>query len=412
MSAAAPIADFEAERFKFVWPESVRLLAALGPDGKTSNRVYTMPGLKIDRPFTDRMDDASKQLLGRHVARPSVKQNMDCVEQLISQGHFRTALNITSQILTTLHQGFGKAGRSTANSFQSFEVWACRCQLLMAVQKYQLLNEELSPFEELDAPDLFFQYHSTYASLGYKGSMVPFSMRLTHAEALRFTPYPWQAMQRITKLEADTKSVIIELTNAGNPQEHIDGWRKRLDAVTRTKARILFFLKEYQTSMGLYHELRLTEDDPKKRDQLTALLVRMSVHVGDEKSVNRYAEEMDAKISGNSFHHHKSYQSVFLGNYQNAQECLVNISKTREENPRVWNNAAVCMLYSGRVKDALNVLTRYKGVPPEPIMINLSTIAELTSNKSEEAKRKVFDANVDRMPDLMDPCAMLLVKGS
>ncbi|KAK0416756.1 hypothetical protein QR680_012663 [Steinernema hermaphroditum] len=409
--AGAPVADFEAKRYIYAWPESSRLQAALQKNGKNSDRVYTMPGLKINRHFTDRMDDASKQLLGRHAVRPSVKQNMDCVGQLISQGHFRAALNITSQILTSLKQGFEQAGKPSMNTVESFEVWACRFQLLLAVQKYQLLNEEISPFEELDAPDLYFQYRSSYASLGYKGSMIPFSMRLVHAEVLRFTPYPWKSMQRITKLENDTKTVISELTNAGNPEEQLIAWKGRLDAVTRTKARILFFLKEYQTSIGLFHELRNKEDDPKKSEQLTGLLVRMSVHVGDEKGANRYAEEMTPQISGNSYHHHKSYQSVFYGNYQNAQECLLNISKTREENPRIWNNAAVCMLYSGRVKDALNVLCNYKGVPPEPIMINVSTIAELTTRKSE-AQREMFDRNVDRMPDLMDPAAMLLVKGS
>lgn len=43
-------------------------------------------------------------------------------------------------------------------------------QLLMALKLYTLLNEELIPFEEMDAPDMFYQYYPTLYPEGAKGT--------------------------------------------------------------------------------------------------------------------------------------------------------------------------------------------------------------------------------------------------
>ncbi|WKY17299.1 hypothetical protein Q1695_001699 [Nippostrongylus brasiliensis] len=85
-------------------------------------------------------------------------------------------------------------------------MWGIRSQLLMALKLYPQLIEELLPFEELDAPDLYYQYYSNGNEK--TGSLIPFSMRLIHAEVLRFTPFPWKAVERIERLEAGVKKAI------------------------------------------------------------------------------------------------------------------------------------------------------------------------------------------------------------
>lgn len=105
----------------------------------------------------------------------------------------------------------------------SFQIWGIRFQLLMALKLYSQLVEELQPFGELDAPDLCYQYYSesnektgTSKKLlpsflhWFKvtlGSLIPFSMRLIHAEVLRFTPFPWKAVERVKRLELDVNKV-------------------------------------------------------------------------------------------------------------------------------------------------------------------------------------------------------------
>lgn len=40
-----------------------------------------------------------------------------------------------------------------------FKIWSIRFQLLFGLKKYTELLDEMTSFEDLDAPDLFFQYH-------------------------------------------------------------------------------------------------------------------------------------------------------------------------------------------------------------------------------------------------------------
>lgn len=78
----------------------------------------------------------------------------------------------------------------------------------MLLKMYPQAIEEMTAFEDLDAPDLFYQY---YPQMNRKGSMVPFGLRLIHAEILRFTPFPWKALERIEKLRSDVNWVCSYL---------------------------------------------------------------------------------------------------------------------------------------------------------------------------------------------------------
>lgn len=107
---------------------------------------------------------------------------------------------------------------------------------------HNILVEELSAFEELDAPDTYFQFHRPHITEGKSGSMIPFSLRLIHAEAPRFTPEPWTAVNRLLRLEASVKEVLAMCQLITLP-EATDLWTKRMQCVQTTKARTLFYLK-------------------------------------------------------------------------------------------------------------------------------------------------------------------------
>ena len=73
--------------------------------------------------------------------------------------------------------------------------------------------------------------------------MVPYSLRLVHAEAAFFSSNPNHSILRAHKLEADTQSVVemVEKEHPNTPDLTI--WQERLHTVKALRARLLFKLK-------------------------------------------------------------------------------------------------------------------------------------------------------------------------
>ncbi|EJW88748.1 hypothetical protein WUBG_00343 [Wuchereria bancrofti] len=333
------------------WPDSDRLKEALSL-AKFDN-CYTMPGLKqvslrVNVALPDLMASTLEEKLNKTVTRPSVSKDLDGVHLLIRQlyeslqagGHLRAAVNLTAELLTEVNQGFGMAGQPSNNTEYSFKVWACRLQLLMALKLYTLLNDELIPFEELDAPDLFYQYYPNLYPESPKGSLVLFSMRLVHAEALRFTSNPWTTLERIDKLEKNVNN-------------------------------------EYSTSMILYNRLSKAGGlNSEQRIALKLMLMRMAMSIGDQKNLEHYSNEIVSSGCDEEILH-KCLKYMFYGNYNEAyetlQKCLNSLA-----SPELCNNMAICLLYKGQIFNAMEMLKSLPGDPNEPVAINFSTIAELS----------------------------------
>lgn len=379
-----------------LWPESERLKAAL--QSGHMDQVYTMPGLRTDQPLSDRVALAARQF-GKEVQRPVATNDIAGLKTLIAHGHLRGALNVTTAMLTSMEQGVGMAGRPSKNSPLSFEVWSCRFQLLLALKMYNLLTEELSAFDEMDAPDMFFQFYRQHVAENKSGSMVPFSLRLIHAEAPRFTPEPWTAVSRLQRLEGCVKEVLV-MCQRINVAETTDLWRKRMQCVKSTKARTLFFLKEYYTSARLYRSLMDTSTQNEKAAVLEAL-VRIYVYIGDEKGLERCLHELSIQSNDLSFPLHKSLKPVFYGNFPQAEEQFKSL---RDKDVSVAiNNEAVCKLYNGKLDEAVKLLTHVTGPPAEPSLLNWSTIVDLSSTNSKELKKHHLISLCDKLSDVFDP---------
>ncbi|EJD75183.1 tetratricopeptide repeat protein 15, variant [Loa loa] len=347
-----------------------------------------------------------EQKFNKTVSRPSVPKDMDGVHLLIADGHLRAAVNLTAELLTEVNQGFGMAGHPSNNTEYSFKVWACRLQLLMALKLYTLLNDELIPFEELDAPDLFYQYYPNLYPESPKGSLVLFSMRLIHAEALRFTSNPWATLERIDRLEKNVNKV---LDNSVSRSEYFFKiWKDRLLAVQKMRARSLFFLKEYSTSMILYN--RLSKADGLSSEQRVALklmLMRIAAAIGDQKNLEYYSNEITASGCDDQILH-RCLKCIFYGNYNEAYETLQKYLNSLASSV-LCNNMAICLLYKGQVFDAMEILKSLPGDPNEPVAINFSTVAELSISNLTHEDLAEFAQKFDRLPDMFDPATLKLI---
>ncbi|KAM3727118.1 Trafficking protein particle complex subunit [Dirofilaria immitis] len=386
------------------WPDSDRLREALSM-AKFDN-CYTMPGLKATINLPDLMANMLEQKLNKTVTRPSVPKDMNGVHLLIADGHFRAAVNLTAELLTEVNQGFGMAGQPSKNTEYSFKVWACRFQLLMALKLYTLLNDELIPFEELDAPDLFYQYYPNIYPETPKGSLVLFSMRLIHAEALRFTSNPWATLERIDRLEKNVNKVLDNSVNRS--ERFFEIWKSRLLAVQKMRARSLYFLKEYSTSMILYNRLsKAAELSSEQQTSLKLMLMRMAIAIGDQKKLEYYSNEITTSDHDDQILH-RCLKCIFYGSYNDAYEALQKCLNSFT-SPELCNNMAICLLYKGQVFDAMEMLKNLPGDPNEPVAINFLTIAELSISNLAHEDLAIFAQKFDRFPDMFDPVTLKLM---
>ncbi|GMR60625.1 hypothetical protein PMAYCL1PPCAC_30820, partial [Pristionchus mayeri] len=180
--------DWESSSYLALWPPSKRLKAALTE--RRRGIKYTLPGMKYEFNGIKEMSPEASTILKKSFETIDEDMNWNGLKQLIDSREHLAAVEGTGKILTLLGQGMDKSGRSSTLNPFSLEIWSIRFQLLFGLKKFTELLDEMTSFEELDAPDLFFQYHDELK----EGSMIPFSLRMVHAEALVHSPLPSQAM--------------------------------------------------------------------------------------------------------------------------------------------------------------------------------------------------------------------------
>lgn len=103
----------------------------------------------------------------------------------------------------------------------------------------------------------------------------------------------------------------------------------------------------------------------------------------------------------------RSLKSIFMGRYQEA--CLSTEQKGDNSNASC-NNNAVCLLYLGHVKESIDHLLNHPETPVLPILLNLFTVAELTSTKTQDLKVQHFAKYSQQFSDLLEPRTLRIIK--
>uniref|UniRef100_A0A8C3ICA0 Trafficking protein particle complex subunit 12 n=1 Tax=Chrysemys picta bellii TaxID=8478 RepID=A0A8C3ICA0_CHRPI len=331
----------------------------------------TMPGLKFDNIQGDAVKDLMLRFLGEQAAMKrqvlnanSVEQSFVGLKQLINSKNWRAAVDLCGRLLTAHGQGYGKNGLPTNHTTDSLQLWFVRLALLVKLNLFQNAELEFEPFGNLDQPDLYYEYYP-HVYPGRKGSMVPFSMRILHAELEQYL---------------------------GNPQESLD----------RLHSMKTICTKDYVLAVDAYHTV--IKYYPEQEPQLLSGIGRIFLQIGDIKTAEKYfqdVEKMSQKWDGLQYQIMVLMNRAFLhlgqNNFAEAHRAFTEILRIDPANAVANNNAAVCLLYLGKLKDSLRQLEGMVQQDPkhylhESVLFNLTTMYELESSRSMQKKQALLEA--------------------
>ncbi|XP_053701068.1 trafficking protein particle complex subunit 12 [Synchiropus splendidus] len=398
----------------------------------------TMPGLKFDNLQGDAVKDLLLRFLGEQAAAKRqvltasfVDQSFSGLKQLISSKNWRAAVDLTGRLLTAHGQGYGKAGQPTSHTTDSLQLWFVRLALLTKLSLFQNAELEFEPFGNLDQPDLFYEYYPAIYP-GRRGSMVPFSMRLLHAELPQYLAKPQEALDRLHNLKTVCHTILENLEKGlaedgsmitltpENRQESLKLWRARLSRVMYSMANCLLLVKDYILAVETYHSI--IQYETQQKVQLLSGIGRIFLQIGDVKTAEKYFQEVEeaCKMEGSQLSHtlcvlmNRAFVYLSQNNYAEAHASFADVLKLDPKNPVANNNAAVCLLYLGRLKESLGQLEGLVQQDPalylhESVLFNLTTMYELESSRSMQKKQALLEAVACREGDSFNTQCLKLV---
>ncbi|ETE73740.1 Trafficking protein particle complex subunit 12, partial [Ophiophagus hannah] len=318
----------------------------------------TMPGLKFASIQGDAVKDLMLRFLGEQAAMKrqvlntnSVEQSFQGLKQLISTKNWRAAVDLCGRLLTAHGQGYGKNGLPTSHTTDSLQIWFVRLALLVKLSLYQNAEMEFEPFGNLDQPDLYYEYY----------------------------PHVYPGRKASVQL-----------------------WRSRLGRVMYSTANCLLMMKDYVLAVETYHTVMkyYREQEP----QLLSGIGRIFLQIGDIKMAEKYFQDVEKvaqKLDGLKNQIMVLMNRAFLhlgqNNFAEAHKYFTEILKIDPSNSVANNNAAVCLLYLGKLKDSLRQLEGMVQQDPkhylhESVLFNLTTMYELESSRSMQKKQALLEA--------------------
>ncbi|XP_029396633.1 trafficking protein particle complex subunit 12 isoform X1 [Mus pahari] len=388
----------------------------------------TMPGLKFDNIQGDAVKDLMLRFLGEKAAAKrqvlnasSVEQSFVGLKQLISCRNWRAAVDLCGRLLTAHGQGYGKNGLPTSHTTDSLQLWFVRLALLVKLGLFQNAEMEFEPFGNLDQPDLYYEYYP-HVYPGRRGSMVPFSMRILHAELQQYLGNPQESLDRLHRVKTVCSKILANLEQGlaedgglssvtqESRQASVQLWRSRLGRVLYSMANCLLLMKDYVLAVDAY--LTVIKYYPEQEPQLLSGIGRILLQqIGDIKTAEKYfqdVEKVTQKLDGLQGKIMVLMNRAFLylgqNNFAEAHKFFTEILRMDPTNAVANNNAAVCLLYLGKLKDSLRQLEAMVQQDPrhylhESVLFNLTTMYELESSRSMQKKQSLLEAVASKEGD-------------
>ncbi|KAJ0171318.1 hypothetical protein K1T71_012868 [Dendrolimus kikuchii] len=434
--------DKEADRRRDAWmpndeAKKTLMKAQSSPKGSffPEREVLTMPGLVLEEELPDALQEVSVKYLGvssagsRGVVRAEhVSRDEAGLRELLRTGYLRAALNLSAVLISAAGQGVGKLHRPSKHTPRSLQLWLTRFAVMVRIQLHEPLAKEAEAFGDCSQPDMFYQFYPD-AYETRTGSLVPFSLRLLLAELPGHLGKPDEAMNKlyamldiIQRMLANLRMGKTEdgegtLSSEQDKSESIRLWSGRETRVLHSIVNCAIAIKDYRQAGRILTSLQQAATTPVQRRALSSALCRLWLLAGHVKAAVACLE--DAREA----RHHicptpdvREYVDLGLidiahDKYQDAYNNFARAADQEPTNIMVANNLSVCLLYMGRLKEAISVLQKAIHSDPsrglgEGLLVNLCTLHELESSKANDKKinllRMLCKHKSDTIPNVLE----------
>ncbi|XP_030243033.1 trafficking protein particle complex subunit 12 [Drosophila navojoa] len=376
-----------------------------------------MPGIHIANDLPDPICIAVTQHLGeaelqqrKILAVEDVTQDERGIRTLINAGCFRAAVNLTGRLLTIYGQGYGRAGQPAKHSPHSLQLWFTRLALLAKLGEYELLQAEAEPFGQLNGPDVFYE-HYPEMYMGKHGSIACFSFRLLLAELPIYLGKPHLALDRLSELHVISNEIKEHYDRLKNINA-AEFWQRRAERVLQSIINCALMMKKFSMIDDIMGGMLLTRSTLSKEEQraLYSAWGRIYLQIGDifgaeqKFAVSRRLREINMSPDLRDLVD-KGLIAVAKNDFPEAYLIFQKALHLDSGNTMILNNMGVCLLYAGKLKDAINLYERAINLNPqkslnESLLVNLSTLYELESNNSKAKKLNLLRLINRYKPDL------------
>ncbi|KJE92863.1 hypothetical protein CAOG_03754 [Capsaspora owczarzaki ATCC 30864] len=355
--------------------------------------------------------------------------------QLMAAGCWNALLDLTGSFLSAHGQGRLDQDASVitaVHTHKTLQMWLCRMIALMKLRRYEKAAAELDTFGDLDRPDLYYDYYpDSYPDM--TGSLVPFSLRVIHAQLPHYVGKPQLALDRLYSLNHTCTQVMSHLRSGKNEngiaqklaasrvQAALTLWGERQTKLQYCIANHLLMMKDHTLGTQMYEHL--LSKNPTNNHLLSGL-GRVHLQIGHIERAQSYfarAEQVAQERSGDVIDAatasllamNKALTSVSTGLYEQATAFFAEALLADPNNATAANNQATCMLYAGNLKKAVKLLEDFVMANPrtrlhESIVFNLCTLYELESNRAMEKKRRLIQLIAEHCGDGFDVSSLKL----
>ena len=370
-----------------------------------------VPCVQFDTPQVDPVKELVAKFLGDQESPSRTVLTEDMVaadtaglKQLLREECWRSALNLTTKLL-----GANNAPQTASQLVHSpgnLEIWFCRIALLYQLNMYSAADIELEAFGNLDAAVLYYDFYPEVHP-GKEGSMVPFCFRILAAMLPQNVDRPTEALDKLFYVHSVCLQVLRNLSakladghdNEDALRKGIELWKERLLKVLYCIGNTFLSLKEYSLAITVFKQI--AKQDSKNSRALFSGIGRISLQSGDIESAQGYfksVEEMgtDDDASQSDVYINRGLLALALDAYEEAHKHFSVAKNLDPENATAVNNAAVSLLFQGRLKEALKLLEDIVFADPEKnlhpgVLFNICTMYELETSRHVQKKQNLLE---------------------